>query len=141
MLLSYKEQIAHPLWQKKRLEVFERDNYTCQICLDKDTQLHVHHTEYDKTYQTMAWQYPNNVYKTLCKDCHQAITEHLEEYGNDKEFNVMKIKKDGKKTVLIYTNGLLRFNVDNEKTEWMNITEDSTHKIVQFLINNWLKNG
>jgi len=134
--MNYKEQIAHPKWQKKRLQILERDNFTCQICLDTETQLHIHHQYYDKTFQTMAWEYPNHVYKTLCADCHKAITEHIEEYGNDKEFNVLKVNGN----IFIYSKGRLILNPDKDENS-AKISEPTIHKVVQFLINNWLKNG
>ncbi len=136
--MTYSEQLKHPNWQKKRLEILERDKWTCQICGDTETQLQIHHQEYDKSYQTMAWQYPNHIYKTLCADCHTALTNHLEDHGTDKEFDVMKIKRNGHKLVFIYSKGLLIF--DNE-VPIKGFSEDTTHDIVQFLINNWLKNG
>lgn len=139
-MLTYKEQIAHPKWQKKRLEILQRDNFTCQICLDTETQLHIHHQYYDKTFQTMAWEYPNHAYKTLCADCHKAITVHLEEYGNDKEFSVLKLKSaEGVAMPIVYTNGSLKFNCELYNN--IEFDEKSTYQIVQFLINNWCKNG
>lgn len=138
--MNYKEQLLHPLWQKKRLEIFERDKFTCQICLDTETTLHVHHIYYDKTYQTLAWEYPPHAYKTLCSDCHEAITKHIAEYGSEDDFGVMKIKRPGfPPAVFIYTKGFLKFNIDDGKTA--NISEKDTKEIVHFLINNWLKNG
>lgn len=141
--MNYQEQIESPLWQKKRLEILNRDNFTCQICLDTKTQLHVHHKYYDKTWKTMAWEYPDDAYKTLCSDCHSELTIHEKKYGKENtEFDVMKIKRPGRyPIVFVYSNGVLKFNQNKEKTDWMNITENTTHKIVQFLINNWLKNG
>lgn len=139
--MTYKEQLADPRWQKKRLHIFERDKFTCQICLDTDTQLQVHHNYYDKTFKTMAWEYPSTCYRTLCSDCHKALTEHINEFGNDKEFDVLKIKRNGQPNfVFIYTNGMLRFDVSKYEGS-LTLMENTTHEVVQFLINNWLKNG
>lgn len=138
--MTYKEQLAHPNWQKKRLEILQRDKFTCQICLDTETQLQVHHKFYDKTYQTLAWEYPNHVYKTLCSDCHKALTDHINECGNDKEFDVIKVKSElGTTSVVIYTKG--RLILDKKDGDVVYIGEQSITKIVQFLINNWAKNG
>ena len=139
--MNYKEQLADPRWQKKRLQILERDKFTCQICHDAETQLQVHHIKYDPTFKSLAWEYPPHNYKTLCKDCHKALTEHLKEHGDDKEFNVLKIK-DGKGNnfCFIYTNGILKFDVSGFDG-YLNLTENTTHSVVQFLINNWLKNG
>ena len=127
------------MWQKKRLEIFERDKFTCQICSDTKDQLHVHHQSYDKTYQTKAWEYPNHVYKTLCSDCHKAITDHLREFGNDNEFNVLKIYNGDIKSLFIYTNG--RLIISSSEGNTVKISENTCVDAVQFLINNWLKNG
>lgn len=137
--MTYADQLKSPLWQKKRLEILNRDKFTCQICSDTETTLHIHHKEYDKTYQTLAWQYPDDNYTTLCSDCHEAITEHIKEYGNDKEFNVMKVKNTGKSpSIFIYSNGSLRINSPDIQADVI-ITEGTAAKVVQFLINNWLK--
>ena len=137
--MNYADQLKSPLWQKKRLEILERDKFTCQICLDTETQLHIHHQSYDNTYQTKAWEYPNHVYKTLCSDCHKAITDHLQEYGNDKEFNDLKVKNNGIKSLFIYTNG--RLIISSSEGNTVRIGESTCIDAVQFLINNWLKNG
>lgn len=139
--MTYKEQLQHPKWQEKRLEIFKRDKFTCQICLDTNTTLHVHHNFYDKTYQTKAWEYPDYVYKTLCCDCHKFLTVHLEKYGNDEHFDVMRIKnKNAKDALFVYSNGKLEMHL-SQVSESINFYESTTKKIVQFLINNWLKNG
>ncbi|KKQ74820.1 MAG: hypothetical protein US97_C0056G0002 [Microgenomates group bacterium GW2011_GWF1_38_5] len=66
---NYKEQYQHPQWQKKRLEILQRDNFTCRSCDSQEKQLSVHHQYYleDK----MIWEYPNNCYLSLCEDCHE----------------------------------------------------------------------
>jgi len=69
-----------PQWQKKRLEILERDNFTCIQCGDKENTLHVHHQYYLKDYK--VWEYENQSLITLCSRCHEH--EHSEE---GKEFN------------------------------------------------------
>jgi len=44
--LTYSEKLKDPRWQKKRLEILSRDKFTCQLCSDKETELHIHHNEY-----------------------------------------------------------------------------------------------
>ena len=82
--MTYLEQLQHPMWQKKRLEILERDHYTCQICSGKHVQLQLHHKYYDRDLLKLAWDYPNNVFQTLCKDCHEAITTHYNLYKDTK---------------------------------------------------------
>ena len=67
--LSWKEQYKHPNWQRKRLEILERDRFACRMCLNKDSQLHVHHLKYDKT--KFIWQIHEMYLVTLCEMCHE----------------------------------------------------------------------
>ena len=74
VMSDYSELLKDPRWQKKRLKIMERDNFTCQKCSDKETTLNVHHKYYDK--DKKPWEYQNGSLVTLCKDCH--LTEHEE---------------------------------------------------------------
>lgn len=71
---NYSEQLESPKWQKKRLEVMQRDNWQCQLCSDTTTQLHVHHKKY--TYNKKAWEYDNDLLITYCKHCHLLVEEN-----------------------------------------------------------------
>lgn len=68
MQLDYKEQLADARWLKKRNEILERDNYTCQKC-GATSHLNVHHLYYEKG--RLAWEYPNEKLVTLCDGCHR----------------------------------------------------------------------
>lgn len=72
--LTYREQLLHPNWQRKRLEVMQRDEFRCQRCMDTEATLHVHHKQYAKG--RMAWEYPTDELVTLCEVCHEGM--HLE---------------------------------------------------------------
>lgn len=67
--MSYAEQLQHPNWQRKRLEVLDRAGYECASCGSKDKMLHVHHKRYIKG--RMAWDYDEGNFEVLCKDCHK----------------------------------------------------------------------
>lgn len=69
--MKYKEQLANPEWQKKRLQVFERDGFCCNLCSATDTELHVHHKEYHKGKK--AWEYDLSNFMTVCKYCHEIL--------------------------------------------------------------------
>lgn len=71
--MNFKKQIKSPKWQKRRLEILNRDNFTCQSCGSTDETLHVHHIKYNK--DKMYWEYPDDLLITLCEECHS--TEHL----------------------------------------------------------------
>jgi hypothetical protein len=72
---NYSELLKDPRWQKKRLLVFERDNWTCQSCLDTESTLHVHHTKYIGEF---PWECPDEYLMTLCEKCHEE-----EEFNKD----------------------------------------------------------
>jgi 5-methylcytosine-specific restriction endonuclease McrA len=75
--MTYSEKLRSPLWQKKRLEIFERDGWTCKFCHSKDKNLQVHHIVYRKI---DPWLYPNHLYQTVCEDCHpvrQELTDKI----------------------------------------------------------------
>jgi len=74
---NYSEKLRDPRWQKIRLQVFERDDWTCQMCDDSEKTLAVHHKYYEKGKE--PWEYPLDALITLCEDC------HTEEYNERKE--------------------------------------------------------
>jgi hypothetical protein len=53
--LTYREQLLHPKWQKRRLEILNRAGFACEDCEDDQTTLHVHHKIYRKG--AKAWEY------------------------------------------------------------------------------------
>lgn len=67
--MTYSEKIKDPRWQKKRLEILGRDNFTCKLCNDDTTELHVHHL----AYKGEPWEQSNDRLVTLCKNCHTLI--------------------------------------------------------------------
>jgi len=70
MKKNYSELLLDPRWQKKRLEILQRDNFKCRSCDDSKNTLHIHHTKYDK--DLLPWEYDDLDYITLCKNCHEA---------------------------------------------------------------------
>lgn len=67
---SYSEKLKHPKWQRKRLEIMQRDGFKCSICNDEDTTLHVHHLEYA---DGEPWDIDNSKLVTLCENCHTQV--------------------------------------------------------------------
>jgi hypothetical protein len=67
--MTYQEKLKDPRWQKKRLEILERDEWSCQICCDTESTLHVHHKFYEKGKD--PWDYKNDMLATLCLECHE----------------------------------------------------------------------
>jgi len=70
---SYYEKLRHPLWQKKRTQIMQRDNFTCVSCGNTEKTLNVHH----KTYRKGAdpWDYDDDNFITYCEDCHLSYHE------------------------------------------------------------------
>jgi 5-methylcytosine-specific restriction endonuclease McrA len=78
--MTYKEKLQSPKWQKKRLEILQRDNFQCVECGDTESQLHVHHIMYKKGLD--PWDYENELLNTLCSTCHEL--DHI--ISKQKEF-------------------------------------------------------
>ena len=76
--LTYAEKLRDPRWQKRRLEILERDNWSCQQCFDTESTLAVHHRKYLTNVE--PWDYPDELLITLCEDCHKAEREQVAEY-------------------------------------------------------------
>ncbi len=59
-------------WQKLRLQVMERDEWTCQSCksFGEGVTLNVHHAYYESGKD--PWEYPENTLITWCEDCHKT---------------------------------------------------------------------
>lgn len=70
---EYSEKLKDPRWQKMRLEILNRDNWHCQICMAGEFTLHVHHRRYLRG--KLPWEYPQHMLVTLCEYCHAEETE------------------------------------------------------------------
>ncbi len=67
---AYSELLRDPRWQRKRLEVFQRDDWKCTQCGETEKELHVHHVRYIPYLK--PWEYDNSLLKTLCHSCHKS---------------------------------------------------------------------
>jgi hypothetical protein len=83
-------------WKTWRKQVYERDNYTCQICGNKSKkdgsiELHPHHIKSYKDFHSLRFDINNG--QTLCSDCHYQLHGILSE--GRKRINVVykKIEK------------------------------------------------
>jgi hypothetical protein len=73
---KYTDLLKDPRWQKKRLEIFQRDGFACRDCGKSDRQLQVHHSNYCRN--SKPWDYPSESLRTLCEKCHKEITQRME---------------------------------------------------------------
>lgn len=87
------ELYKDPRWQKKRLEIFQRDKFTCQFCQSKIKTLTVHHLEYHGN--AKPWDYKDKELITVCEDCHIQETKYRKIY----ETTLIKILKKYKFSV------------------------------------------
>jgi len=74
---SYYEKLRSPEWQRKRLEIMQRDNFTCMSCGNKEKTLNVHHKTYRKNAE--PWDYPDENFVTYCQYCHEEMHMHFDE--------------------------------------------------------------
>ena len=65
---NYATKLKDPRWQKKRLEILERDGWACQLCGDTESTLMVHHRQYMPGRD--PWDCPSEFLITLCEECH-----------------------------------------------------------------------
>ncbi len=70
---SYGELLKDPRWQRKRLEILERDGWVCHSCCEDTKTLHVHHRRY--VYGRAPWEYDADDLVTYCCDCHDRVTK------------------------------------------------------------------
>jgi len=77
---KYSDKLKDPKWQRKRLEILERDDFMCCSCQDDENTLHVHHKKY--IYGKNPWDYENSELITLCESCHEDIERYRLEILN-----------------------------------------------------------
>ncbi len=76
-MTHYSDKLKDPRWQKKRLEILQRDNWACQRCFDPDSTLIVHHRYYLR--DTEPWDYYDDALVTLCQACHDSEHETIDQ--------------------------------------------------------------
>lgn len=71
MKAKYAQKYRDPRWQKKRLEVMQRDGFKCLFCGAADKTLNVHHCYYIAGRD--PWDYHPASLLTLCERCHGEV--------------------------------------------------------------------
>ena len=69
--MTYSDKLKDPRWQRKRLEVLNRDGFKCLACGDETSQLQVHHCYYVS--KRDPWDYPIESLLTFCSRCHEDV--------------------------------------------------------------------
>ena len=90
--MYYKNLLNNPLWQKKRLEIFERDKWSCKACGSNENTLHAHHIYYEKNLK--PWEYDNECLVTICEYCHDEIHGEIKKVSGIIAFEIIVNKKD-----------------------------------------------
>ena len=75
MTISYSQKLRDPRWQRKRLEILQRDGWRCLSCQSETKTLQVHHVVYQRR---EPWDYPDHCYQTFCEDCHKERQELID---------------------------------------------------------------
>ena len=163
---EYSEYLKNPKWQKKRLEILSRDNFSCVVCgngIETDTALHVHHLSYMKGH--MPWEYDNSNFVTLCEHCHSEVhnkilklcaTKNKKTYNKTRYVFYRKLLSDTKwgmmtpNQKIVYSYAISKsiikitdlFNKDGEgiDTSLLDFAEGKNNVIsLEFELKNWSK--
>lgn len=79
------EKYKNPKWQRKRLEIFEKRNFQCEVCGSKSKMLTIHHGYYEKDYE--PWDYNDDTLWCCCESCHEEAQAEL----RDLKYQMAKI--------------------------------------------------
>lgn len=144
--MTYYEKLKDPRWQKKRLEILERDFFTCQNCCSPVKELHVHHFKYGKN----PWDIDNKYLITFCKDCHEKIQllydnlidqiiENLinKGCGNDIENTLEFFSKYLTTASLCISD----FGVSSDNPKELNISKNVIYEIIESIERGFYKKG
>lgn len=112
--MTYQEQLKHPKWQKKRLEILNRDKWTCKLCGDTETTLHVHHKNYESG--KLAWEYDKDNYITLCEFCHKQYENLKKQFELDIDNDLwLKIDNENNIALFIQNKNIIIFEMFDNK--------------------------
>lgn len=97
---KYSEKLKDPRWQKKRLEILQRDNWTCQYCGATEKTLHVHHLQYSGI---NPWETNEINLITACEDCH--------DYESSARGEWERLLVNSMRTIGLSADDILKFHV------------------------------
>lgn len=116
--MTYGEQLKHPNWQRKRLEVLNHYGFRCYSCRSDEKTLHAHHKHYVKG--RMAWEYEVDELEALCEDCHKDAHEDKERI----DFVIAQFPTFALSGIADLLVGFGRDHVDD--AEWLNVSDIAT---------------
>ena len=142
--MTYSDKLRNPRWQKRRLQILARDAFTCALCGDTETELHVHHNRYT-AYGTPPWLYDDEDLVTLCAHCHLVVESTK---GTSEIKKILKFKNHESGLVLIITinaAGSLAFNAidpgDRLYHTFLSVSDEKMGAILNFYEKNKISNG
>ena len=80
--VAYRRYLQSWQWKVKRMKRLKMDGMACVLC-DSSDQLQVHHVTYDR----LGFERLSDL-RTLCRDCHEAISEAENTIGRAKANSV-----------------------------------------------------
>ena len=122
--MNYSDKLKDPRWQRKRLEILNRDNFSCSECEDASTQLQIHH----KKYYGEPWEADNSDLITLCEHCHKCY-----EMMKRVDFTVMKIVNSGAFKLIKTDAGIIIYDKSFKNTLSILIDSESLNKLNSLL--------
>ncbi len=130
--MKYSDKLKDPRWQKKRLEILQRDDFSCRKCGDKSSTLHIHHKYYTKDVE--PWDYKDDCFITLCETCHLTI-EIFKKYGaHIDDINILKFIGFNSPVFFVKYKGKISiFNIeDGEPNILVNIPDNDLQLVSDF---------
>ena len=67
-------------YRRFKADVLARDGYTCQMCGQRNCELHVHHIKRFSRFPALRTTVSNGI--TLCKECHRLVHKNERQCGN-----------------------------------------------------------
>jgi len=135
---TYSEKLKDPRWQRKRLEIMERDGFACKDCGDDKSMLSVHHCLYIKNRE--PWDYEDNELRTLCESCHEQ--RHLIEHDIVLQFKRLLALVDHATIISLFyqINGMIQCGNTDDFENGIEIMSSSRSEYFQD-IRWWLEAG
>lgn len=78
---TYSTKLKDPKWKALKSRLLRERGFLCEDCERQPhlaSSLHLHHKYYDSCRE--PWEYPDDVFKLLCADCHELTTEALKSF-------------------------------------------------------------
>lgn len=153
-MIHYTDLLKDPRWQRKRLSIFERDQWKCCRCGESNMELHVHHTYYAKGKK--PWEYINDDIMTLCTACHTGIhymedalgiafpicyidvceiyetliVEHIEERGSKEKDPIFHCLRCNGDRIMVESSSAIFFKSEKKKGgKWFNWLSECRKKL------------